>query len=637
MVRSFRRAVVFSAFLLLTQAVWAQQVPQELISYPDYIVHNAKIVSMDDAGFNSSPGKIHQAMAVRGDVIQFLGTNDQVLRYAGPNTRKIDLKGRTVAPGMIDTHNHLHNGAVSDWARDNPQKIEAIVKRFEVAGKTFGDITKGIELIIKEQMARPLPGQWAMIGLPGSVTGVGGAYLDSHQLNRQQLDQWAPSLPVVITGSNENTLINTAARNDFLMYYEVEPTDANEEAALTMGNIFSRSLIADRYFDDHFDELPDVLFKNLRNHTAGGYTTYSSHIQGMRYMPAFRQMSQEGRMPLRFAFSHRYCQSIEPDNAGCFLRVGDWQGMGNKYYWNVGLTLGGLDAGPPTICTTYEAPARFKDREYCILEEGNNYYRAIHAALRSRYRYSINHLFGDKPLDIVMDILELIMKENPSYTPEFVRSLRSAGDHCGIYPRPDQLPRAARLGFTFSCSAGNMDRTAPWLKVYGADKANHVSPVKSMIKHGIRPVAEMEGLGYDTGEGPTPWVRNFQFMTRQNARGDVLAPEEAIDRFEMMKMATIWAAYYVLREQELGSLEPGKLADFVVWSKDYFTVPQAEIPTVYPLMVVMGGEPIVVREELGKEIGMATVGPQVKFSFEREYEYAPDPDEVLRQTGQAVD
>jgi hypothetical protein len=80
-------------------------------------------------------------------------------------------------------------------------------------------------------------------------------------------------------------------------------------------------------------------------------------------------------------------------------------------------------------------------------------------------------------------------------------------------------------------------------------------------------------------------------------------------------------------------LEPGKLADYVVWSKDYFTVPQDQIPTVYPLMVVMGGEPIVLREELGREINMAAVGPQINFTFEREYEYAPDPDEVLEQGG----
>src|SRR5687768_16316415 len=121
MKESFARITTVATILLGAHMIQAQQVPQALISYPDAIYYNAKIVSMDDAGFNSSPGRIYQAMAVRGDVIQFLGTDQQLLAYAGPQTKKYDLKGRTVAPGMIDTHNHLPNGAVSDWARDNPQ------------------------------------------------------------------------------------------------------------------------------------------------------------------------------------------------------------------------------------------------------------------------------------------------------------------------------------------------------------------------------------------------------------------------------------------------------------------------------------------------------------------------------------
>ena len=631
----FRRAgVVVFGIMLIAASVRGQQsvtVPTELVYYPDLIIYNGKIVTMDDASLNNSPGRTFEAMAIRDDIIQFLGNDTEVLRFAGPQTRKIDLQGKTVAPGMIDTHNHLHNGAVSNWARENPEKIEAIARQFNVGGQTFTDLTKGIELVIKEQMANPLPGQWAMIGLTGRVTGLGGLYLDTQQMNRETLDEWAPDLPVVVMGSNKNTLINTAARNDFLMYYEVEPTDENEENALTMGNIFSRSIIADRYFDANFDELPGVLEDYLRLHTAGGYTTYSSHIQGMRYMPAFRQLSAAGQMPIRFAFAHRYCQSIEPNQPGCFLRLGDWQGLGNKFFWNVGMTLGGLDAGPPTICTTMEAPPRFKEREYCIIQPGNNYYRAIQTALGSRYRYVVNHLYGDLPLDYLMDIIDQLIESNPSFTLEFVRSLRISSDHCGFYPRPSQLPRAKRLGMMFSCNAGYVNRSAPWLTVYGADKANRISPVGSMIKAGIMPTSEMEGLRYSTGEGPTPWAVNYEFITRRNSRGELIAPEEAVDRVTVMKMATTWASHYVLKEKEIGSLEPGKWADFVVYNKDFFTIPQDEIPTVYPLMVVLGGKTVVLRDEWAQELGAPAVGPQIKFLYERPYSFAPDPEEVLKQ------
>ncbi len=94
-------AQVVFAVVVLTTAVRTQEtltVPAEMVQFPDLIVHNAKIVTMDDISPTGPPGSIFQAMAIREDRIQFLGSNAQVLRYAGPRTRKIDLQGRTVVP-----------------------------------------------------------------------------------------------------------------------------------------------------------------------------------------------------------------------------------------------------------------------------------------------------------------------------------------------------------------------------------------------------------------------------------------------------------------------------------------------------------------------------------------------------------
>ena len=65
-----------------------------------------------------------------------------------------------------------------------------------------------------------------------------------------------------------------------------------------------------------------------------------------------------------------------------------------------------------------------------------------------------------------------------------------------------------------------------------------------------------------------------------------------------------------------GGVSPGKFADFIVYNKDYFTIPEADIPTVFPLMVVVGGKTVVLREEYAKELGTPPVGPQLKFSWE---------------------
>ena len=204
MKKLFRLAAALALLLVPAAGLRAQtlnNVPATLVSYPDMIVHNAKIYSMDDHSLNNSYGKVHQAMAVRGDVILALGTNADILGLAGPNTKKLDVKGRAVFPGFIDTHNHLHDGAVSRWARNNPAKVDKIAKNFSVTGKNYADYTKGIELVIKEQMARPEPGQWAIINIsqPGAAAGGNAvSYLNEKQLTRPQLDGWASNMPVLV-------------------------------------------------------------------------------------------------------------------------------------------------------------------------------------------------------------------------------------------------------------------------------------------------------------------------------------------------------------------------------------------------------------------------------------------------------
>jgi imidazolonepropionase-like amidohydrolase len=141
-------------------------VPTEVIQFPDLIIHNAKIVTMDDQDLNGTIGKIFQAMAIRGDRIQFMGTDSDILRLAGPQTRKHDLNGRTVIPGMINTHKHLHGGLISAWIRKFPEEAEKLRvaqnrRSFDVAGTSFGELTRGIELVLKEQMASEPEDMWA--------------------------------------------------------------------------------------------------------------------------------------------------------------------------------------------------------------------------------------------------------------------------------------------------------------------------------------------------------------------------------------------------------------------------------------------------------------------------------------------
>ena len=82
---------------------------------------------------------------------------------------------------------------------------------------------------------------------------------------------------------------------------------------------------------------------------------------------------------------------------------------------------------------------------------------------------------------------------------------------------------------------------------------------------------------------------------------------------------TSWAAEYAVREKYIGTLESGKFADLIVLTKDYFTVPEEEIPSIFPLMTMVGGKIIVLRNELAQELGRNPVGPQLEFRNEGRY------------------
>ena len=616
--RMLRMGRFLVAMLFPLVAGWAQTVtvPQAIVSYPELIVHNGKIVTMDDPSFAQNIGRTVQAMAIRDGKVQALGTNAEILAMAGSQTRRLDVKGRTVIPGLINTHSHMHDHSIRLWTRTNRDKVEEVQRSFSVTGRDYAEIKRGIELVVKEQMARARPDQWAYIELPNggnAGTGIGVKFLGDNGLTREELDQWAPQTPVFLN-SHPAWMLNKAAEVSFLNLYGLDWGEETVDKALTMNTTIRRSLVVDRYFAPRIGEMADLLKGGLEHQSALGLTTFSSHIVGLRIHDAYMKMVRDGTMPIRFGYAHRFCQQVEPEMAGCFMRLGDTAGLGDPYFFNVGVTLGGIDTGPPNICTTMDAAPEFKSKEKCILEPGSDYEKAIAAAIASYDRYVVNHVYGDKAVDTFMDVVDRQIENTPGITLDYIRSRRMTADHCGFYPRKEQLDRIKKFGMVISCDPMFLDRSQPWLKVYGEDKANRIGPAKSMIDAGIMVTAEAE-VDVETGTGPTYFAVQSHFLTRKNSRGDILAPEEAVDRITLMKMMTTWPSYYLMKEKELGSLEVGKFADFVVLNKDYFTIPEDQIPTAFPLMTSLGGRTIVLRKEFADELGTQPVGPQMNWEF----------------------
>jgi predicted amidohydrolase YtcJ len=220
------------------------------------------------------------------------------------------------------------------------------------------------------------------------------------------------------------------------------------------------------------------------------------------------------------------------------------------------------------------------------------------------------HSGGDKDIDNLMDAIEKASKEAGLSLDE-IRARRHAFDHASGAPRPDQIPRIKRLGMMVS-----MINTVLWenrtdydisfrVRNYGIEFAHYAVPRKSVTTAGIMNTQEIDRalphwLFYNV------WVG----MTRYNAGHQrAFAPREATDRITQLKALTTWGAYYVLRENRMGSLEPGKLADLVVLDRDFLTIPQDDIPNTKVLMTLVGGRTVHLLPSLASEIGATPVGP----------------------------
>ena len=167
---------------------------------------------------------------------------------------------------------------------------------------------------------------------------------------------------------------------------------------------------------------------------------------------------------------------------------------------------------------------------------------------------------------------------------------------------PADLPRAAKVGVTFSCLVSSVLRGAEFAKSYGDDAAHKfLSPVKSMLNAGAKVVFEMDHDGYT-------WHDLEVFLTRKDEQGRVWGPQERVDKATALKMITRWASEYVLRPDKLGSIEPGKLADLVVLNHDYLTIPDEQVSETHSRLTILDGKIVYVHRDFAQEYNLRPPG-----------------------------
>jgi predicted amidohydrolase YtcJ len=501
----------------------------------DVILKNANVITMDA----SQPRA--ELVAISGDSIFFVGSNDETARLTGKSTEIIDCAGKTIVPGFNDAHLHLFSLIRKLTSLDlSPDKVRSIA-----------DIKEAIR---KVATSKP-PGAWI------SGTDYNEFYLEGKRCpTRWDLDEVAPNHPVVLSHRSLHAcVLNSKA---------LELAGINKETPEPPGARIERDL--------ETGEPNGVLYNML--------SFIRSHV-----MPPFSEEDLEEGVALADEyFLSRGITSFQEATVSNDLKR--WETLCN-------LKLNGDLLSRVTMMAGMDYFNDFKERGL-LTSSGDNLMQlgAVKVMLEvepdqaelNKLALDIHqagfqlafHAIDEKTVASVITALEYVNKHSP------VAGRRHRIEHCGECP-PPLLERIKKLGLiivtqpSFIYYSGERflatvpESKQPWLDV-----------IKSPLDKGIM----VAGSSDAPIVAADPFVGIYAAVTRLAESGQTLRPEERITAEQALALYTTNAAYTSFEEKIKGSITPGKLADILVLSDDPTRVPPEKIKDIKVEMTMIGGE-----------------------------------------------
>jgi hypothetical protein len=316
-------------------------------------------------------------------------------------------------------------------------------------------------------------------------------------------------------------------------------------------------------------------------------------------------------MPIRFgALYEVHRMPNNPEFVRQFYKMtGNLTGIGDDWLWFHGVASELWDSSFPQECLGPDLPAppEIKMREKCP-KPGEMYWDTLQNALEAGWRLAGVHGVASDGVRRFTQLIERAMK-NTGMTAEDIRKLRPTVEHAEALGQiPELMAKIKELGIIISADPPRLVREKVYVEDYGPAAEPFMLPVKTWLDNGLKVVGEFEeyrAIG-----------SNLNLLITRVANGKEVLPDQKLDRVTVLKMYTTWAPQYMLKEDVLGTLESGKLADFVVLDKDYFTIPVDQIPKIVPQMTVVGGHIRHLESGLASKLKMEPVGYQFPSGYE---------------------
>ncbi len=544
----------------------------------DQIFFNGTIRTLDPAI------PLCQALAVKDGVIMRMGTDGEILSLAGPETAKIDLKGRLVLPGFCDSHMHLLHYA----------QVKNCLSLFHATS-----LSEIMELCAGAVAAAKEKGSWIM-GL-----GFNENNWDDKTLpTRRDLDRVSQDVPIVIRRACFHMMIvNTKALELLGLTGEKQETTTHRIGFYPDGtpNGFlqeeTQNLVQLSMGTPPLEQIKELILSAACDAAAMGIVQIHSDDfeafagnQAELIIQAYRELAEEGKLPIRI-----YQQCLLRDQATLDAFLDHGHRTGESY--GAGLFRGAYTLGPLKILTdgSLGANTAVLRKPYCNAPNTKGihiYEKAVlqklfDTAHRNGMQIAV-HCIGDGAIEQTLDCLETAMDICPRANP------RHGVVHCQITDIP-LLERFRSLNVMAYIQPifvrGDMDIVD-----------DCVGPELAATSYNWR---KMEDLGIHASGGSDCPVEPFDILpniccavTRTDLAGSApWYPENGVTVEEAVKMFTIEGAYASFEEDIRGSLTVGKLADLVVLDRNIFQIPADEIKDVSVDMTVVNGRIVYERTQ----------------------------------------
>ena len=539
------------------------------VEMADMVLRNGTIVTVDEAVPEV------EALAVRGDRIIALGSNEEISAYVGDRTEVIDLEGRTAIPGFIEGHAHFLGVGDATMQLDlMPAKnwdeiVDMVATAVERAQP--GELIRGRGW--HQEKWNPLP-QPSVEGFPlhhtlsavspdnpvilrhasGHATFANARAMQMSGISSSTRD---PQGGEIIRDAEGNhigvfreraaALLDAAARN-------ATPPDPRRQAELAVGESLSKGITSFQDAGSSFETV-DVLKKMVDEGTLGLrlWVMLREPVERLaEYGKAYRMIG--------YGDNHLTVRAIKRSIDGALGSRGAW---------------------------LLEPYADLPDSTGLNTDTVEDVEATAEWAIENDFQLCV-HSIGDRANRETLDIFQKTFQANPDKT-----DLRWRDEHTQ-HLHPDDIPRFAALGVIASMQGIHCTSDAPFVVArLGERRAEEGAYVwKSLLEAGA-----VVTNGTDAPvEDVSPIASYYATVSRRLKDSTVFFPQQRLSRLEALKTYTLNAAYAAFEEEIKGSLSIGKLADITVLSKNILTIPEDEIPATEIVYTIVGGKVMYDRE-----------------------------------------